>query len=331
MHPIDVAPEFFGCGIPSRSEANSNDSISRDDAFRIFDILRPKPIPFPLIRIGDGSDGSYLVPDDLNGISGCLSPGVNNFKHFEDELATRYGISSDMFDGSSDAECLATPLIQGQQTFTKTWLDSDEKPNSISICTWLKSKPVEEKDFILQMDIEGAEYRNILNTSRDDLSRFRIIILELHRLAAGFSRPRVFHHVLKPFLEKLSSDFVCVHAHPNNVTYTYSPPSLGVLIPSILEVTLLRKDRIPYNAQRHPLPVSLPHRLDITNVPGRIPLVLSREWLQGTRPMDSRVKILEDWLALYRYHQPHGTAAPLIVAQLKSAVRRFLSHKSVMK
>ncbi len=323
-----MAPEFFGCSIPSRSEASTKQIISRDDALRIFDILRPQPSPFPLIRLGDGGDGSYLVPDDLQGISGCLSPGVNNFKHFEDELATRYGISSDMFDGSSDAECLATPLIHGQQTFTKTWLDSDDKPNSISIGTWLKSKPEQFQDFILQMDIEGAEYRNILNTSRVDLKRFRIIILELHRLAAGFSRPRIFHHVLMPFLEKLSQDFVCVHAHPNNVTYTYSPPSLGIRIPSILEITLLRRDRLELQPTTHHRPVSLPHRLDITNVPGRIPLALSREWTHGKRTMDSRLKIMEDWLSLYRYHQPQGTANPLILAQLKLAAKRFFSPKA---
>ena len=77
----DVAPEFFGCSIPSNFDAHAEKTISREDAFRTFQILQPKPTPIPLIRVGDGSDGSYLIPDDLEGISGCLSPGVNNFKH----------------------------------------------------------------------------------------------------------------------------------------------------------------------------------------------------------------------------------------------------------
>ena len=33
-----------------------------------FDIIKLKPSPYPLIRIGGDKDGAYLVPDDLSGI-----------------------------------------------------------------------------------------------------------------------------------------------------------------------------------------------------------------------------------------------------------------------
>ena len=48
--------------------------------------MKPKASPFGLIRIGGNSDGAYLVPDDLQGISCCFSPGVSDRKSFEDEL-----------------------------------------------------------------------------------------------------------------------------------------------------------------------------------------------------------------------------------------------------
>ena len=40
--------------------------------------LRPVITQHPLIRIGSEFDGGYLVPDDLDGVSACFSPGVND-------------------------------------------------------------------------------------------------------------------------------------------------------------------------------------------------------------------------------------------------------------
>ena len=68
----------------------------------VLGILKPKPCPYPLIRIGGKSDGAYLVPDDLEGIDSCFSPGVCNSKRFEDHLAKEYAIKSYMCDFSSD-------------------------------------------------------------------------------------------------------------------------------------------------------------------------------------------------------------------------------------
>src|SRR5690554_7786815 len=53
-----------------------------------------------LLRIGGDADGSYLVPDDLHGVSACFSPGVNKIKYFEDYLTDRYGIECHMCDFS---------------------------------------------------------------------------------------------------------------------------------------------------------------------------------------------------------------------------------------
>jgi hypothetical protein len=44
--------------------------------------LHPLTTEHPLIRMGEG-DGGYLIPDDLNGITACFSPGVDNRATFE--------------------------------------------------------------------------------------------------------------------------------------------------------------------------------------------------------------------------------------------------------
>ena len=42
-----------------------------------------------LIRLGNEGDGGYLIPDDLNGIEACFSPGVADNVNFEKALAER--------------------------------------------------------------------------------------------------------------------------------------------------------------------------------------------------------------------------------------------------
>ena len=77
---------------------------SLEEMLAVFELLKPKPSSHPLMRIGENCDGSYLVPEDLDGITACFSPGVNNFKHFEDTLVDTYGIDCHMCDFSSDVE-----------------------------------------------------------------------------------------------------------------------------------------------------------------------------------------------------------------------------------
>jgi L-lysine 2,3-aminomutase len=116
-----------------------------------------KPSPCELIRIGGDADGAYLLPNDLEGITACFSPGVFNRKDFEDELAVRFNIRSHMCDLSSDEHLFKTPIIQGMQTFKKLWLDISGE-QSITLADWIaEQEPDGKGDFILQMDIEGAE------------------------------------------------------------------------------------------------------------------------------------------------------------------------------
>lgn len=310
---------FFGCDI-TESAGGSDDVIASKDAQAMFKIIIPKQSPYPLIRVGGSRDGAYLIPDDLSDIGHCLSPGVNNFKHFEDELSSKFDITCNMYDASSDADKLSTPLIQGKQTFEKKWLDIDGQANSISIKQWLTEKNQQDsRDCLLQIDIEGAEYRNFLNTSSADLARFRIIVIELHKLAAGFARPRVFNRVIKPFLLKLDEHFTCVHAHPNNVLGAYTPPSLEIAVPRILELTFLRNDRFTKsNKFKH---VSLPHPLDIINVPEKPPLHLGSAWMSGPRNIESRTRIAKDWLHFFHHHSSGNDFGKLLAAHAKKAIK----------
>ncbi len=185
---------------------------------KILSKFTPRPCPFPLVRVGGDSDGAYLIPDDLEEIVSCFSPGVCNVKDFEDELLDKYGIRSHMCDLSSSAEEFKTPLIPGSQTFQKKWLDLYSGPSTISLFDWIDSAEYgEHGDFLLQIDIEGAEYRNLVFTPQECLNRFRIIVVELHWLSffdnsfanvdsrVGFS---LFSCILNVFRRLLAKPFL---------------------------------------------------------------------------------------------------------------------------
>src|SRR5262245_52294427 len=156
-----------------------------------------------LVRVGPKRDGGYLVPNDMVGIEACFSPGTNNFKDFEDHLAKAYGIKSFMCDYSSDVEKFRTPLIDGFQFFEKKWLDVEESDIAIDVNKWIKSNATNDSDLILQMDIEGAEYRNLLHASIDTLSKFRIIVLEIHNLGL-LSKSEFLDGVFNPVFERIN-------------------------------------------------------------------------------------------------------------------------------
>lgn len=264
---------------------------SLEEMQEVFELLKPKPSSHPLMRIGENCDGSYLVPEDLSGITACFSPGVNNFKHFEDTLVDTYGIDCHMCDYSSDVQNFRTPLKEGRQTFQKKWLDVKTEGDNISFDDWI-SEYAPSGDLLLQMDIEGAEYRNLLSVSEAALSRFRIIILEVHGLEYIKSE-LVLRNVLAPTFKRLASFYSVAHAHPNNCCGDFAIPGTSIRIPNVLELTYIRKDRVTAPTYA-PL---LPHPLDVSqNVPNKPPLFLGEEWLEGGRPLESKLKMMEDRL-----------------------------------
>ena len=280
---------FNFLGIALNGDAAAPASLA--EMLEVFELLKPKPSSHPLMRIGENCDGSYLVPEDLDGITACFSPGVNNFKHFEDTLVDVYGIDCHMCDFSSDVQNFRTPLKDGKQTFQKKWLDTKTEGDNISFDDWI-SGDAPSGDLLLQMDIEGAEYRNLLSVSEAALSRFRVIILEVHGLEY-IKSALILRNVLGPTFKRLSSHFSVAHAHPNNCCGDFDIPGTGIRIPNVLELTYIRKDRVTAPKYR-PL---LPHPLDVSqNVRSKPPLFLGEEWLEQGRPIESKLKMMEDRL-----------------------------------
>jgi len=53
------------------------------DILKTIRMIQPVAVGYDLIRIGGEGDGGYLIPDDLEGVKYCFSPGVDQTADFE--------------------------------------------------------------------------------------------------------------------------------------------------------------------------------------------------------------------------------------------------------
>ena len=199
--------------------------------------LRPHSNGYTLIRVGGNGDGGYLIPDDLTNIEACFSAGSDKLMDFEKHLESEYGIKSFILD---KAEKKPFGLSEYQE-FRDGWLGTVDDSQTVTLETWMSEAKLNSPgDFLLQMDIEGAEYKSIECTSNEVLERFRIIVIEFHNLD-NFLNFNGFQTLYKPVFDKLVTSFDIVHFHANNCCGNWSLQDFD--FPRVVEITFHRKDR----------------------------------------------------------------------------------------
>ena len=220
---------------------------------RLMERLAPLRVEKPLIRLGPRGDGGYLVPDDLEGIAACFSPGVDSVSEFEKQCAD-LGMEVFLADGSVDGPAVNHRLFH----FTKRFVGATTSPDYMTLDSWVNSHGYgNDADLMLQIDVEGCEYEVFLATTDSLMRRFRIIVAEFHALDQLWSRP--FAQVAVRAFDKILQTHSCVHIHPNNCCGSLRRD--GLEIPRIMEFTFLRRDRIVHTSRQ----TVFPNPLDCDN------------------------------------------------------------------
>jgi hypothetical protein len=204
------------------------------------------------------------MPDDLDGINACISPGVATNVGFDLAMAER-GMDVYMADGSVSGP----PIRHDHFHFTRKYLDTYNSSDSVTIDDFCRSV-AGTGDLILQMDIEGAEYRVLTSASEQLMNRFRIMVVEFHDLESLWC-PMAFREMRATFDKILQTHHV-THIHPNNAQTWIRRGDLG--IPRLLEFTFHRKDRVILETGTS----QFPHPLDFDNFPSLAPVVLPECW-----------------------------------------------------
>ncbi len=231
---------------------NISTTIKKSQLIKILNKIKPYNVGFKLIRIGSPNDGGYLVPDILNEIKHCFSPGVGNNTEFEKQIIDK-GIKTFMADGSVNKENIKLDNFN----FIKKNLASYDSKNTITLENWIKKEGNFADDLLLQMDIESSEYEVIHATPLECLKKFKILIIEFHYLEK--INNNYFYKIFENTIEKLSLEFEIVHIHPNNCQGVYSVS--GFKLPTAIEITFLRKDLC-----KEKKIAKIPHLLDQKNI-----------------------------------------------------------------
>jgi hypothetical protein len=233
--------------------------------------LSPQDCGVDLIRVGSKGDGGYLIPDDLQGIEYCFSPGVSKVSDFENQLADLH-IKSFLADYSVEEP----PIMRPEFTFDKKFLGSYDRGKFMTLAAW-KNRYINDYsgDMILQMDIEGCEYEVILSTPDSLLDQFRIMTIEFHHLNNLFD-PFAFR-IFSACFEKLLQHFHVAHIHPNN--FRGSVKFGEIEIPEVMEFTFYNKRRVTTAKPQR----IFPHRLDIENKTSYPSMPLPKCWYSSSQ------------------------------------------------
>lgn len=206
-------------------------NTSKEKIIKLITKLHPAQTQFELIRVGPNEDGGYLIPNDLNDIQACFSPGVDDISEFE-FWCFNNGMEIYLADKSIDKVKLDNSKCK--YNFTKKHIGCTNNDEFITLDKWVHSNISEEhSELLLQMDIEGGEYESLINVSDALLKRFRILVIEFHFLHKLWNPD--FFKFAEIVFNKILKTHSCVHIHPNNYEKIYSKN--GIQIPRVMEFT----------------------------------------------------------------------------------------------
>jgi hypothetical protein len=224
------------------------------------------PFETELIRAGSSSDGGYLVPKGIV-INKLFSPGVSDSDSFEVSFA-QTGVKCFLADFSVDNNPTPHPNI----FFEKKFIGYNDERRFIGLEEWvLKYVKDDESGLLLQMDIEGWEYNNLINVSGSFLNKFDIMCIEFHEFNQVLET-RSFYFI-KIIFDKILRYFDVVHIHPNNGCG--SSQLYGYTIPSVVEITFVRK-KLNRSKKRRDI---IKHELDAKNITEN-PDIIIEDWFR---------------------------------------------------
>ncbi len=213
-------------------------------------LLRPHhAIEAQKIRIGRPFDGGYVMIDAFDQVEAAYSFGINDDVSWDFDIAQR-GI--DIFQYDHTIEHL--PFEHPRFHWSKTGIDRTSSGNMRSLPDVIKAHGHENAtNLLLKCDIELAEWDAFHDVPKIIMEKFSQIVIEIHDL------PRVgsLEHGLnaRQVLMNLTNNHRLVHIHANN--YGGFRMVGGIMLPNVVELTLIRKDMFDLSVSNEIFPTNL--------------------------------------------------------------------------
>lgn len=230
---------------------------------KVLEVYKLKDVP--LVRIGlQDRDGGYIMADDFNNGGIAYSFGICDDVSWDSSMAD-YGYSIYMYDHTIKE----LPKTRDEFHFFKegiAGMDRSDLPLKTLSYYLNKNGHSQNKNMILKMDVEGAEWSFLETVNSKVLEQFDQIVLEFHALVqAGDSDKKL------RMLKKINKTHRLVHLHGNNTNYIVK---IGdTFFPNVIEATYVRKNK--YKTEKYK-DLVLPIDIDKPNDYGRSDILLGK-------------------------------------------------------
>jgi len=209
-------------------------------------MFRPWSVSVPKIRVGENRDGGYVMLNSLFGATCMIGYGVDVNVAFDNDFISKFNVPAYIFDHTVQPPTDLNPKI----IFTPEGISTKDEAPLFTLETHVKRHVPDGEQFILKMDVEGAEW-DVFRTA--DLSRVTQLVAEIHDMEKA----------PLDVIQLLNEKFYLVHIHGNNYPkQPYVQIDRVRKMPIVLECTWVRKDLVP---DAVPSEESYPTELDFKN------------------------------------------------------------------
>lgn len=217
-------------------EITADLNVSQDYYRELKELLKVKRVKDgDLIRVGlGGADGGYIMLKSFKDNGIAYSFGISNDVTW-DNIMAEMGYDIYQYDHTINA----LPYERKEFHFFKegiSGIDSEEQPLKTLEYYLNRNKHLEEKNMILKMDVEGAEWDFLETVDSSILKQFDQIVFEMHNMVRPVDANRIL-----PLLKKLNNTHSLVHIHGNNCGYQLK---IGdTIFPDVIETTYINKEK----------------------------------------------------------------------------------------
>ena len=185
-----------------------------------------------LVRIGRDHDGGYVMPNKfLGGVA--YSFGICDDVSWDKDMVS-HGYEVFMYDHTIKNLPEENPHFHFFRQGISDGKTNDER--LLSLEHFIKVNHHEnERNMILKMDVEGAEWGFLSEVSTETLSQFSQIVFEFHDMNNPNDKALTLEALRKL---KLTHELVHVHANNNSDYHVHS----GKIFADVIEVTYVRRD-----------------------------------------------------------------------------------------
>ncbi|MBR1421600.1 MAG: FkbM family methyltransferase [Selenomonadaceae bacterium] len=168
---------------------------------------------YRLARAGDDHDGGYILIDNLDSQGGiAYSFGIEREISWDHDMA-ECGYQIFMYDMTIDDLPYHRPEFHFFQEGIGRELDLSQRLDTLENFIE-RNGHQNQRNMILKMDVEGAEWDFLETVKSETLMKFDQIIFEFHNLVTDMDFERIGRRIAA--LRKLNQTHQVVHIHANN-------------------------------------------------------------------------------------------------------------------